>query len=272
MKTVIEKDTKVTFKGKPYTLETFSNKFADGSLEEGRIILQTLIRKGSAHIVDERTHEQKHLDKVVKEEELRLKAEEIDADEEAAEQFKADKKREGRLTYELIEVDYPTVSMAQKYEEYYTNLLKLQEDQVEIKVKKGQVALAFYNITDAELSVINRTHLRDKVVDTAINTVGKTTESAVNVVDYTMKNVASPILQISAKAATGIVKSLVHAAAKTGSTIVISTGKGIRDTAYEIKHDNDVIKAKNELVTAKDTVMRKVAGASSVSSGIRIIR
>lgn len=274
MSVTIDTNSLFNFKGARYSFEEFKEAYdlEDTSDEQVLEVIRILHKKGSLKIDEgSKTKQQKALEKASKEESISKLADAIDAEEEQAKDFKAKQKREERLTYELIEVSYPTYSKAIEAKQLYEKNLRLNN--IDIIQRGESILLAFRDITDNDLNYINRTYLADKAINATVNTVEKGIGSVTGAVDYTARKIVSPTFQIGAKASANLLKSLAHVVVKTGATVISAGSQGIKETKEAISNDPDVIRAGRELIDAKDGVMRTVTGKTSgTSAGINIIR
>jgi hypothetical protein len=271
----LNEDSVLKIWGNIETVSQFASKHSDGNIDRAIGVLEVLIRKGDAKIIDTvgKTREQKKLNKAFVQESITTMADMVDQREEDIKDYNANKKREGRLAYEEIQIEYPNFHLASQAEEYYTRELRLTD--TEVKKIGMQCFLVVRNITDKELNFINITYKRDKVMHGTMNVANKGVTSVTGVVDYTAKNVLTPAIKIGAIGAVSLIKSLSSTIARTGATVITSTTKGVKDTTREIVSDEEVLRATRDLINTKDAVKRqmvKIGNGGSSSNGINIVR
>lgn len=268
----LEPKDRLNFKGSILTFEQFTEKYANGNQNEATAIVETLIRKGNIKLVDKASSKQDlAIKQADKEEIIRLMADEIDAQEEQRKDFKADIKRQDRLTYQEAEIQYPNQFKAAEAELYFKEKLRLKE--TEIRVRNGICYLVVKNVTDAELNYINRVYTADNVIKAGVDLANKGAESMVGAVDYTAKKIVTPVVEIGAKTSMGLLRALTGTLVKTGATIVNAGSQSIKQTARDIQLDPDIIRARRELTNTKDDLKRTIVNKSSGrSSGIRVIQ
>jgi hypothetical protein len=268
----INSEDQINFKGNVMTLQKFADTYIEGDLEGAADVLEVLLRKGSAKLVNNQpTKQEKAIETATREEVVRQLAEQIDAQEEMAKDNKAQVKREGRLTYDEVEIQYPNLFRAQEAELNYKEKLRISN--TEIRLRDNVAYLVVRDITDAELNYINRTYTADNVIKAGMGYVGRGADTMVDTIDYTAKKVVTPVLEIGARASMGLLKALASTAVKTGATVINAGTKGARQTAYEIKHDPDIIRAHRELIETKDDVVRSLANKTgNTASGIKVIK
>lgn len=271
----MDKSKKYHLFGRIVTVQQFINENADAlaNADDQKIqaTIDVLVRKGHMKEVDTRTKDEKKMMKAAQEELIRAAASGVEQQGEDLKDYKAELKRENRLSYEEIELDFPNATYAMQFEEFCKSTLRIKE--TEIRLRNGMAILAVKNITDAELNAINRKYTADKVVSSTVGVMDKTAEGLTKAVDYAAKNVLTPVTSIAAKSGMSILKSLAGTVARTGATLVTAGSKGLRDTIHDIKNDPEILRANRDLIDAKDTIRRTVVGASAgTNSGIRVIR
>lgn len=269
----INQDTRVKFNGKIHTIEQFRDMYQpNATIEEALQATALLLQKGKMVIADERTKVEKVFSKALSEEEWKAAAEQHMVFEEQHLDYKAEQKREGRSIYEEIEVPFSNLLKAQEFQANIVQRLRIKE--TEIKLRPGEVILIFFNVTDSELNYIKRLHSADRYVDTAVSTVGKGAKLATDLTHFTATKVISPVVQVAARSSVSILRTLLTTGAKTAGSFITAASQGIKEAAFEIRHDPDVLKAGRELIQTKDSITRTVSGFSngSNSGNIRIVR
>ena len=114
---------------------------------------------------------------------------------------------------------------------------------------------------------------RHKLIDDAGKAINQGAEKVTNTVldtaAFAADKVVLPATKASLKAALGLTKTVVKTSASAGSALISGTTKNVRSMSQELKYDEDVLRAKKDLVDAKDAVMRMFK-RNKFSSDIRI--
>jgi len=268
-KPTVNNDTVIVFGGKTYNVEQFANEFSAGNTDIAILTMEKLLETGRAHLFNEvKSRQIKALEKTFTEQQVKEAAAEHEYFEEAGKDFRAEEKREGRLTYELVEFDFPYMLKAQEFERYVKEDLRIKD--TEISVRNGQCVLKVYNVTDSEINVMSRAYKADKITQTAVGAVDNTVKKATDAVHYGATKIVAPIAKAGAKASASILKTVLTTAAKTAGGFVSATTQGIKSAATEIKNDPDVLKGTRDVLEAGDAIRRKIKFEHPGGKGIRV--
>jgi len=266
----MNKDTVVIFNGEVLTIGKIAELYCNNDYNKGIALTELLITKGQITIPElNNDNRLKIINKAKKEQNIEALATYIEIEEDLAKQNKAIRKRENKLLYPEIELDYNNFSEAVAAETLFIDKLKLQE--TEISRKNGIVTLIIRNITDKELNYIKRTYKADNAINSSVQALDKGVSSILEGVDYTSKKILTPATKIITKGFGSLFKSVVSTSVRTGASFVSNTGKAIRDTKEEIVNDTDVIKASRDLIKTKDSLSRSIKSKTSKNNnGLRI--
>ena len=265
----IDKNQIIFFAGKKMTIEEFMIMYdIDGENEETvKIILDKLEKKGKLrYLTDDNQGDKTAFESVYKELELEAKIAQIEKNAEKEAKYKASKQREGRLVYEEIEVDLPTETRAAEMLRYVNDKLKLA---ARVEERDGIYTIIIANATESDVAAIKR----HKLIDDAGKAINQGAEKVANTVldtaAFAADKVVLPATKASLKAALGLTKTIVKTSTSASAALISGTTKNIRSMSQELKYDEDVLRAKKDLVDAKDAIMRMFKRSKS-SSDIRI--
>lgn len=263
-----ERKLKLGKKGKVYTVQQFADKFSQGDLSVAELAISQLEAKGDIIWLDLKDpteeYERKIFESATKEQSLVMQANLHDTYNEQAKAFERQQKRENRAVYKGYFLLFPDLGKAQEFELWVNQDLRLE---TEISLKSGQPKLNIYNLTDAELNLINRKYKAESTIQKAVGTVDKIASGATGAVDYTATKVVAPIVQVGAKAGVSILGTVAKTGAKTLGTLVTAVALGSRQCVKEIKTDEDVLKASRELINTKDSIKHSLANRTSSIGG-----
>lgn len=251
----LDKEKLVFFAGKKMTVGEFIELYGieEETEQTIQIVIEKLVKKGKLRYLDQEDPGNKAMEAVQKELELEVQLAEIDEEREQLETYKAIKKRENALTYEEVEIDFPNKSHAEEIAEFCKSKLKLKTD---LMFADGVYVLTVFGPSEADVSAIKR---RKMVLDTGtviFSTTDKVAESVVEGTKFAADKVVLPTAKASLKAALGLTKTAVKTTTAVGSSLIAGATKESRKMAQELKQDEDVLRAKKELVDAKDAITR----------------
>ena len=244
-------DTILLIKGKRYSIEEFKNKFAITDDARALTLAETLVKKGKATIYSATSQEDELLDLLDGDIELTNIVNQINDEEYASVQAKRNE----------IKQEVDTVSIALSFKttaeacsaESYVNSLGIED--TEISIKGGAIKLIVRDITPQEYTKIATKYQLEKAVNSTVDVAGKALRGTTNAINYTATNVVAPVAKIAGEAGMNLGKGLVHASMKVGAGLVNSGSKAIADTKVALATDTEMIRAKKELVDAKDSVV-----------------
>lgn len=262
-------EDKIKFAGKILTFEEFSERFYQGDLDKACEQLEVLISQGRASIIN--PAQDRGAIEIEKAEKQQAFYDQVGGyyEEEAQEKaFRLKQKRENKLTYKAVDFDFPTQSKARDFKVHVdalclsSQLLLNEDDTITLKVS---------DITEGDLNKLQMIYKADKAVQNTLRAVESGANKATEVVDYTASHVVVPVVTVGAKAGVGVLKTLTKTGAKTASTLLTSLSHGVKQTTRELKQDQDLAKAKAELLGVKDSLMQTVHNRKGVSGkGITI--
>ena len=264
-------ERKLNFCGQMYTVDKFVTEFCDGNAEQAETVINTLIKQGRANWVehDPKAKENKALLKALVQQTIEEQAEVHDTYDELQKEFKRNQKREGRLTYPKIELDFAHLGKAQEFQIYVANELRLES---EIALRGNACVLVVFNPTDHEYNAMVRKYKAESAINTAVSGVDKVATTATKAVDYTATKIVAPTVQVGAKAGVSILKTLAVTSAKATGTIVSALATGTKQCVQEVKTDPDVLRASRDLLNTKDSIARGIrAHSTSTGNGVRIV-
>jgi len=265
----LDENTKVSFFGTAYTIESFAEKFCNKDKKEAKAMLEIMLRKGEAEILEVKSSVQQCFEQVAKEQEIAEAVNVLDMQDELAKDAKAQKKREGKLTYPCIEVEFNKYTDAYNFMVYCQKELRLKDVSVATTLAGTKVIIK--EITENELSAVNKYYTGLKVTAVVQDTMKSGVDAVTKTVEYASQNIIAPAAQIGIKGIASLFRSAAKVGTKIGATTITATSQSIQQTKAEIASDPDVIKAANELVNAKDALKRKTLGVKP-NSGIKIIQ
>jgi hypothetical protein len=264
----IDKNQVIFFAGKKMTIEEFMKEYdIEGENEKTvKVILDKLEKKGKLRYLTDDDQGDKAFKSIYKELELEAKIDQIEEDAEREAQYKASKQREGRLVYEEIEVDLPTEARAAEMLRYVNNKLKLA---ARVEERDGIYTIIIANATESDVAAIKRHKLIDDAGKAINQGVEKVTNTVLDTAAFAADKVVLPATKAGLKAALGLTKTIVKTSTSASAALISGTTKNVRSMSQELKYDEDVLRAKKDLVDAKDAVMRMFK-RNKFSSDIRI--
>lgn len=257
-------------KGKKYTMESFMTKFAITDEEKAIKYATTLVKKGMAIVYSDKSEEEELLSKLDDHEEFMALMDKLDQEE--YESVKA-KREEAKEESDLVSIALVFNTSAEACQsEQWINSIGIED--TEISMKKGAIKLIVKNITPQEYTKIAARYQLEKGINTAVNVAGKTLVGATDAVNYVATKVVAPTAKIAGEAGMNLGKGLVHTGIKVGAGLVNATSKAVVDTKVAMATDTELLKAKREIIEAKDTAVsffRKRLGSAKRRSGIETL-
>jgi hypothetical protein len=264
-----DENTVITFFGKTYNVQQFADAFSGGDTINAIGAMTVLLNDGRAKIYQgNQSKEAKAFERTYKEQAVKDAAAEHENYEEMNKDYRADQKREGRLTYPCVEYEFAYPLKAQEFENYVKKDLRIYD--TELSVRNGKCSLKVYNVTDAEVNAMSRTYKADKFAQATVGVVDTTVGHATDAIHYGATRIVSPVIQVGVRAGASIFKTILTTTAKTAGTLVSATTQGVKSATYEIKHDPEVLKGSRDLLDAGDAIRRKVGICNNGGAGITI--
>ena len=247
----MDMNTILIIKGKKTTMQEFQARFGIESEEKAIQMAQILVKKGNAVVHVEKSEEQDLLNKLEADALLASIVDQLDAEEYSAQQAK---REENKSDVDLVSIKLAFSSSADAAQaETWINSLGIED--TEITMKKGAISLIVRDITPQEYTKIATRYQIDKALDNTVKVASKALVGTTNAINYTATKVVAPTAKIAGEATLNLGKGLVHASMKVGAGLVNSGSKAIADTKVALATDTEMIRAKNELVDAKDPVV-----------------
>ena len=247
----MDMNTILIIKGKNTTMEEFKTRFGIETDAKAIQMAQILVKKGNAVVHIEKSEEQDLLDKLEADALLASIVNQLDTEEYSAEQAK---REQAKADTDLVSIKLAFTSSAEAAQaETWINSLGIED--TEITMKKGAISLIVRDITPQEYTKIATRYQLDKALDTTVKVASKALVGTTNAINYTATKVVAPTAKIAGEATMNLGKGLVHATAKVGAGLVNSGSKAIADTKVALATDTEMIRAKKELVDAKDSAI-----------------
>ena len=259
--------TEVIVLGQKYTVEEFAIEYEEGNIQYAINTINVLVNRGQAEILGERKSKEKiKIEKALREKDHLDKADYVRQEEEKQKDNRAQTKKEGRLLHEQITVDYFAIKQAKEHKALFEQNLRLTGIQL-LMNDDDSYSLMIPNVSDKDIDYISRTLKTDSIVGGAVKGIDMGITGTTKAIDYTAKKVLSPTITIATKGVVSVGRTLFSTVAKAGGTIISAGAEGGRRTASELSTDDDIIKARQELINAKNSMRRgfnsTVGGSSS---------
>ena len=266
----IDREVNVFFAGRKMTMGEFLEAYGlqDESDSVAMIVVEKLVKKGKLRILEPEQGANEAFKAVHKELDLEAKLAQMEEDADKAASYSALKNKEGKLCYEEIELDFPTRGYANDMLAYCKKKLKLAGS---IEEREGLFVVVLNDVSESDLSAIKRHNLFNKAGKLMFETTDKVAASVIDTVSFASEKVVLPVTKAGISATLGLAKTLVKTTASTGSAVISGTSKNVRAMSNELAHDEDVLRAKKDLVDAKDAVMRLFKRGNK-SNDIRITK
>lgn len=267
---MIDMNTILKIKGKKLTMEQFKARFAIENNTRAISLATTLVKKGQAIIYSDKSEEENIIAKLEQDQQLANIIDTIETEEFSAQQTRrADKLEDTDLV--SIRLAFNTTNEAVIAESWIN---KIGIMNTEVSIKAGAIYLTVIDISPAEHTKIATKYQMEKVLNGTVSVAGKVISGTTDTVNYMATNVVAPTAKIVGEAGMNLGKGLIHTGVKVGAGLVNSGSKAITDTKIAMATDSEMLKAKKELVDAKDNMIsffRKKVGMSKKKSGIETI-
>lgn len=267
---MINRETVLLIKGKKYTMEAFMTKFAIQDETKAIQYANTLVKKGMAIVHSDKSDEEELLAKLEEEQNFMAMINQLESEEYAGGQAK---RAEAKEDTDLVSIALTFKNSAEACSaENWINGMGIED--TEISIKKGAVKLVVKEITPQEYTKIATKYQLEKAIGTTVDIAGKTIVGATDTVNYVATKVVAPVAKIAGEAGMNLGKGLVHTGVKVGAGLVNATSKAVVETKVAMATDTELLKAKKEIIDAKDTAIsffRKKLGSAKRRSGIETI-
>lgn len=257
------------YAGKHYTLSAFASTYSIG-LEEALKVVEVLEAQGKITYGTEEQIADKAVRNALKEAGIFGTAQAIEEDRENEINYKKQQSRIGRHVYEKVCFDFGSMSDAKDFCISVSNCRL--EHEITVDPEENCYIVTVFDLSDKELTTLSNIYKANKAVKATVNTTTKAFDSALKVTDYTAKKVLVPVTKIGLSGALSIGKSLLGTCAKIGGLAVSETVKVTRETASQIKDDENIAVAKAELYRTKNDIQhnlnkRRGGGGNGITIG-----
>lgn len=269
-KVLLDRKQIIFFAGKKMLLEEFliAYDLQDEADSVSLIVIEKLIKKGKLRFIENEQNADNAFKAVNKELELDAKIAQIEEDAVKYDEYQANKSKEGKLVYEEIEIDFPTFKNAQEMLSYCTNKLRLKGH---VKESEDIYAVVLQDVSESNLSAIKRYDLFNKAGKLMLDSTNRVSTSALDTVAFAADKIVLPTAKAGISTTLGLARTIVKTGASAGSAVISGTTKNVRTMSKELSEDEDVLRAKKDLIDAKDAVMRLFKRGSK-SDSIRITK
>lgn len=267
---MVDMNTILLIKGKKYTMEAFMTKFAITDENKAVQYANLLVKKGKASIYSATSDEEDLISKLDEEQAFIDMMNQLEAEEHASLQAKREELKED-VDLVSIALTFKTSAEACTAENWITSI---GIEDTEISMKKGAIKLIVRNITPQEYTKIATRYQLEKAINTTVDATGKALVGATDAVNYVATKVVAPTAKIAGEAGMNLGKGLFHTSVKVGAGLVNATSKAVTETKVAMATDTELLKAKKELVDAKDAAVsffRRKLGTAKKRSGIETL-
>lgn len=267
---MVNMNTILLIKGKKYDMGAFMTKFAVTDEAKAIQYANMLVKKGKASIYSATSEEDELLAQLDNDIAFQNMMSQLDAEEHASGQAKREEAKEDT---DLVSIALTFRTSAEACSaENWINSLGIED--TEISMKKGAIKLIVKDITPQEYTKIATRYQLEKGINSAVNVAGKTIVGATDAINYTATKVVAPVAKIAGEAGMNLGKGLLHTGVKVGAGLVNATSKAVAETKVAMATDTELLKAKRELVDAKDSAIsffRRKLGSAKKRSGIETL-
>lgn len=263
----MNKDTILLINGKKVDIPTFMVNYGVDNQDRAIELAELLVKKGRATVYTPSSKEDDLIKKLERDEQFENIVKGIEEEEHAYERAKRDSKAED-VDLTNIRLHFRNTPEACNAE-YWINGLGIED--TAITIKHGKVSLEVRNITPQEYTKIARRYQADKAIGTTVDFANKTLTSTTDAINYGLTHVVAPTAKIAGEVGMSIGKGVLHTGMKVGAGLINSGSKAITETKVAMATDVEMIKAKKELVDAKDSALsffRRKMGSAKRRSGI----
>lgn len=267
---MVTMETVLIIKGKKYTMESFMTKFAITDEDKAIKYATTLVKKGMAVVYSDKSEEEELISKLDDHQEFMALMDKLDQEE--YESTKA-KREEAKEDTDLVSIALTFRTSAEACQaEQWINSIGIED--TEISLKKGTIKLIVRNITPAEHTKIATRYQLEKAINNTVAVAGKTLVGTTDAINYVATKVVAPTAKIAGEAGMNLGKGLIHTGIRVGAGLVNATSKAVTDTKVAMATDTELLKAKREIIEAKDSALsffRKRLGSAKRRSGIETL-
>ena len=265
METIIE----LKFKGsiERVSLKDFYKPEFHGDEEDFFTIIQAWIQTGKASIVEPKKSKYEAMADAVVEE---LKAVERGRNLEQDRVQRLNYNQGSNGYYAKVAFPAKTLLDAQEMQQLLIKNFNINENQIGVEAQGGSVLVTITNCPIKTFSSIERAFGFKKATEAVSGVVEKTANTAINITDMTLNNVAVPVAKTAIGTSTKVAKSLFGFGAKLAGIAVGEVTKATKQCVTEIKNDGYIAQAKGEVVDGVHA-MKRTFGGSGFGGGGGII-
>lgn len=248
-------------------LNDFYKPEIHGDEDDFLAVIQAWIQTGRATIVEENKSKYEEMADAIVEE---LKTVETG---KTLEQDRIDRinYNQGAHGYHA-KVAFPAKTLldAQEMHQILIKNFNITQNQLGVEMKDGSTLVTITNCPVKTFASIERAFGFKRATEAVSGVVEKTANTAINVTDMTLNNVAVPVAKTAIGTTTKVAKSLFGFGAKLAGITVGEVTKATKQCVTEIKNDGYIAQAKGEVVDGMHA-MKRTFGATSFGGGGGII-
>lgn len=265
---MINQDTILLINNSKVSMEDFMFKYGIDSMERAIELAERMVKKNKIKIHVDKTEEDELVEAMEKDELFEEIVNQIN--EEEYEYAKS--KRQARIGDEdlkTIKLKFKTTAEAVNAENWINGL---GIEDTEVSIKQGVVALICKGVSDAEFGKISTRYQLDQAINKTVEVTNKAVTGATDAINYGLTKVVAPTAKIAGKAGMNLGKGLIHTALRTGAGLVNSGAQAIEETKTAVATDTEMLKAKKELIDAKDKMIGFFTrGSKRRNKGIEVL-
>lgn len=256
-----------TFKNKRYeTVEQFAAEF-DVSTEDAVSIIEALRAKGLIADSEKKSKQHKALEKAV--EEIAEVAVIDQYEQQQAENKTAVMAEKSGDVYKEVRIPYATMLDATSAEQEIRSRYGIETASMR---KDGKSYVVLYNVPSKICAAIEREYKVTNLVQGTIDKVTAATNVIGDITDIAVNKVAAPLTKTALKVSGKTAKSATKFLSKTLANLVSTTGDVIRETRASLSTDPDVLSAKREIISAKDSAVRTIGKLGNGGTTFEVVK
>lgn len=265
METIID----LKFKGsiERLALRDFYKPDIHGDEEDFISLIEAWIQTGRATIVETRKSKYEQMADAVVEE---LKAVERGKTLEQDRTQRINYNQGAHGYHSKVAFPAKTLLDAQEMHQTLIKNFNIVQSQLGVEMKDGAILVTITNCPVKTFSAIERAFGFKRATEAVSGVVEKTANTALNMTDMTLNNVAVPVAKTAIGTTTKVAKSLFGFGAKLAGITVGEVTKATKQCVTEIKNDGYIAQAKGEVIDGVHAVKRTF-GATGFGGGGGII-
>lgn len=262
METIVD----LKFKGsmERVVLKDFYNPETHGDEEDFLAIIQAWIQTGRASVVEmQKSKYEEMADAVVAE----LKAVEHGRNLEQDRVQRVNYNQGSHGYYSKVAFPAKTLLDAQEMQQTLIKNFNINANQLGVEAQGGSVLVTITNCPVKTFSSIEKAFGFKRATEAVSGVVEKTANTALNVTDMTLNNVAVPVAKTAIGTSAKVAKSLFGFGAKLAGIAVGEVTKATKQCVTEIKNDGYIAQAKGEVIDGVHAMKRTFGGTSFGGGG-----